>query len=203
MSNASAEADVNGARVYCHVAHRPELEPSARLLAGNRLYRTFTYKAYNLLSSGFSRSREFLADRMAAGLYGSGVFATALKKVCTEGTLFEMTMYDNVGACWPRTRRLPTSTRRSAITATSSSSAEEREKVYNDILTEKESLFASQPTFRERIEAVVPLPKAEKPDDTPAARLFENAEALEKELTEFITGYVAYVQRMRSQAAQQ
>src|SRR5262249_25274800 len=54
------------------------------------------YKAYNLLSAGFSRSREFLADRMACCLYGSDVFTSALAKVSTDGTLFEMTIYDNI-----------------------------------------------------------------------------------------------------------
>jgi Zn-dependent protease with chaperone function len=55
------------------------------------------YKSYNLLASGYSRSREFLADRMAATLYGSDVFASALTKVSTDGALFEMTIYDNIG----------------------------------------------------------------------------------------------------------
>src|SRR5262249_31346833 len=38
-------------------------------------------KAYALLSAGYSRSREFLADRMACSLYGSDVFGRALEKV--------------------------------------------------------------------------------------------------------------------------
>ena len=54
------------------------------------------YKCYSLLSAGFSRSREFLADRMASSLYGSDVFATALTKVSTDGVLFERTIYDSI-----------------------------------------------------------------------------------------------------------
>ncbi|HKB40554.1 MAG TPA: M48 family metalloprotease, partial [Gemmataceae bacterium] len=53
-------------------------------------------RSYALLSAGFSRSREYLADRMACSLYGADVFARALRKVCTDGTHFEMTVYDNI-----------------------------------------------------------------------------------------------------------
>src|SRR5205085_5282418 len=54
------------------------------------------HRAYHLLSAGFSRSREFLADRMASSLYGANVFTSALTKVCTDGQLFEMTVYGNI-----------------------------------------------------------------------------------------------------------
>src|SRR5437879_3353436 len=56
------------------------------------------YKCYSLLSAGFSRSREFLADRMACSLYGTDAFLSGLRKVCTDGSLFEMTMYKSIGA---------------------------------------------------------------------------------------------------------
>src|SRR5262249_15354545 len=57
----------------------------------------FLYSAaFNLLSSGFSRSREFLADRMACSLYGADVFLSGLNKVVTQGSLFESTIYHNV-----------------------------------------------------------------------------------------------------------
>src|SRR5581483_688516 len=38
------------------------------------------YRAYSLLAAGFSRSREFLANRMAASLYGKDAFIQGLKK---------------------------------------------------------------------------------------------------------------------------
>src|SRR5262249_32619832 len=53
-------------------------------------------KCYSLLSAGFSRSREFLADRMACVLYGSDVFSGGLEKVCTDGGLFEQVIYKNI-----------------------------------------------------------------------------------------------------------
>jgi Zn-dependent protease with chaperone function len=160
------------------------------------------HKAYNLLSAGFSRSREFLADRMAAGLYGSDVFAAALKKACTEGALFEMTAYQNVARLLAENKAFTNVYEAFRAYRDEQIKADEREKMYDDLLAEKESLFASHPTFRERVEAVAPLPRAAKPDDTPAVQLFDNVEALEKELTEFLTSYVAYVQQLQAQAAQ-
>ena len=52
--------------------------------------------SYRMLSAGFSRSREFMADRMACSLYGSDAFVSGLTKVCTEGTIFELQVYENV-----------------------------------------------------------------------------------------------------------
>ena len=53
-------------------------------------------KSFALLAAGFSRSREFLADRLACTLYGSDVFIAALRKVCTDGTHFERVIYKNI-----------------------------------------------------------------------------------------------------------
>jgi hypothetical protein len=51
-----------------------------------------------MLAAGFSRSREFLADRVAVSLYGKGAFLSGLTKVATDGTLFEGSVYGNVAA---------------------------------------------------------------------------------------------------------
>src|SRR5262249_1306439 len=53
-------------------------------------------KSYALLSSGYSRSREFLADRMACSLYGADVFMKGLEKVVIDSGLFEATIYYNI-----------------------------------------------------------------------------------------------------------
>ena len=52
-------------------------------------------KSYAMLSAGFSRSREYLADRMACCLFGADVFISARAKVITEGTLFEVLIFDS------------------------------------------------------------------------------------------------------------
>lgn len=160
------------------------------------------YRAYSVLSAGFSRSREFLADRMASSLYGSDVFASALTKVCTDGTLFEMTMYDGIadllreGKAFVNMYDAFRSFRDEHLAAT------DREELYKKLLDEKASLLASHPTFGERIAAVAALPRAETTDSTPALSLFDNAEEVEQELTDFLTGYIQYVQEMQAQQAQ-
>ncbi len=78
--------------------------------------------------------------------------------------------------------------------------AQEREDFYRRLLEAKGSLFASHPTFGERIEAVAPLPRAAQTDATPALQLFENPEETEKELTEFLTGYVFHVRQLEEAA---
>jgi len=145
--------------------------------------------SYNLLSSGFSRSREFLADRMACSLYGANVFTSALTKVVTDGSLFELTIYENIFAklkkkayinIYEEFRKF----REQALTK------EEREKLYRKLLDEKPSVFASHPTFAERVKAAEPLPKAKKLDTTSAMALFEKPVEIEKEMTDFLTAYV-------------
>jgi Zn-dependent protease with chaperone function len=160
------------------------------------------YKAYSLLSAGFSRSREFLADRMAATLYGSDVFATALTKVCTDGTLFEMTMYDNISELLEKDQAFVNMYATFRSYRDEQLTGQAREELYQKLLDEKESLFASHPIFGERIQAIAPLPRAEKTDDTLALELFDNAEELEKELTDFLTGFMHHVRQLQAAAQQ-
>jgi Zn-dependent protease with chaperone function len=159
------------------------------------------YKAYNLLSAGFSRSREFLADRMACSIYGSDVFTSALTKVCTDGTLFEITIYDNISKLLAEQKSFVNMYTAFRSFRDEQLSTTDREDLYKKLLEEKESLFASHPTFQERIEAVAGLPKSVNPDNRPALELFDGPEAIEKELTEFLTGYIYHVHRLQAQAA--
>jgi Zn-dependent protease with chaperone function len=159
------------------------------------------YKAYNLLSAGFSRSREFLADRMASCLYGSDVFATALTKVSTDGTLFEMTIYNNISKLLAENKSFVNMYSAFQSYRDEQLSEQERDELYRKLLEEKESLFASHPTFQERVAAIAELPRAVNPDDTPALQLFDEPEEMEKELTEFLTGYMHHVHHVQAQAS--
>lgn len=78
---------------------------------------------------------------------------------------------------------------------TGEDSAEHREIVAKQLEEKKGSLFASHPTFRERVEAVAAWPNASHVDDSPAMNLFEDGLALEHELTEFMTAVVALAQQ--------
>jgi Zn-dependent protease with chaperone function len=159
------------------------------------------YKSYRLLASGYSRSREFLADRMASTLYGSDIFANALTKVGTDGTLFEMTIYGNISRLLEEDRAFINMYEAFRSFRNEQLSQTEREELYQKLLSEEGSLFASHPTFKERMEAVAELPRATQPDTSPALGLFENAEEMEKELTDFLTGYVHHVRMLQAQAA--
>jgi Zn-dependent protease with chaperone function len=159
------------------------------------------YKAYGLLSAGFSRSREFLADRMAASLYGSDIFASALTKVATDGALFEIVIYDHIGQLLAENKAFLNMYSAFHDFRNESLSASEREELYQKLLGAEGSLFASHPTFRERLEAVASLPKAPTTDATPAVQLFDNPEEIEKELTEFLTGYMFHLRQLQAQGA--
>jgi Zn-dependent protease with chaperone function len=153
------------------------------------------HKAYALLSGGFSRSREFLADRMACSLYGADVFATALEKVCTDGTLFQMTVYKNIADLLKRKKAFVNMYLAFRRYRNERLDGKERGRLYRDLLNRKASLFDSHPTFKERIDAVQALPKAAKADATPALELFEDAEGIERELTDFLTASMSRSRR--------
>jgi Zn-dependent protease with chaperone function len=159
------------------------------------------YRAYSMLAAGYSRSREFLADRMAATLFGADVFTAALSKVATEGQFFEATIYNhmqslvNEGKSFKNMYETYRSFREEQLTA------EERSELYQKLLQEKESLFASHPTYQERCEAIAGLPRAGSTDPSPAMQLFDSAEEIEQEMTEFLTA-VLHIQHVQLSAAE-
>jgi Zn-dependent protease with chaperone function len=159
------------------------------------------YKAYELLSAGYSRSREYLADRMASTLYGSDVFAAALTKVCTEGSLFEKTIYSNISGLLAEGKAFVNMYEAFQNFRDKELEASDRDALHQELLQEKESLFATHPTFSERIAAVEKLPRAQTTDATPALQLFDNPEEVEKELTDFLTGFMYHIQQLQAQAA--
>lgn len=161
------------------------------------------YYSYSLLSAGFSRSREFLADRMAATLYGSDAFADGLVKVATTGSLFDATIYPNVEKMLAENKAFVNMYEAFREYHANQLTTEERQNMEGQYLKQPSSLFASHPTVAERLEAVASLPKARTKDATLARNLIEQPEELEKELTQFVTGYVQYVLHLQQQTAAQ
>jgi Zn-dependent protease with chaperone function len=159
------------------------------------------YQCFRLLSAGFSRSREFLADRMACGLYGSDVFVSALTKVSTDGTLFEMTMYGNIAKLLDEDKSFINMYEAFRNFRSEQLDDKAREELYQKLLDEKPSLLSSHPTFHERVEAASGLPAARGREDGPALELFDGVEELEKELTDLLTGYVYHLKRAEAEAA--
>lgn len=154
------------------------------------------YKAYALLSSGFSRSREFLADRMACSLYGADVFANGLTKVCTDGTLFESYIYDKIAEMLKKDKEYVNMYVAFRKFRDEKLSAKERDKFYKKILAHEPSLFDSHPTFGERIDAVKALSKAKKTNSISALQVFEEPDEIEKEMTEIVTEVMKRIMRL-------
>jgi Zn-dependent protease with chaperone function len=144
-------------------------------------------RSYRLLASGFSRSREFLADRMACSLYGSDVFTAALAKVCTDGALFEMAMRRQVQLLLRHRKAYVNVYLAFRKLRDEQLSRTERDELYRKLLDDEPSLYASHPTFAERLRAAQALPPAGAADATSALHLFEQPEEVEKELTDYLT----------------
>jgi Zn-dependent protease with chaperone function/Flp pilus assembly protein TadD len=160
------------------------------------------YRAYTLLAAGFSRSREFLADRMACMLYGSDVFGGALAKVSTDGVLFEATIYQNISHLLDKEQMFHNMYEAFRDYRSDEAGAGAREELTQQLRNEKPSLFSTHPTFRERIEAAASLPRAIETDKSPARELFNDPAKLEEELTEFLTHFMNYMRQAQSAAAQ-
>jgi Zn-dependent protease with chaperone function len=148
-------------------------------------------KSYSLLAAGFSRSREFLADRMACTLYGADIFARGLRKVCTDGALFEMTIYGNIVRLLKQKKAYVNMYLAFRQYRDEAMTEEEQRKLHRQMLDDRPSVFASHPTFQERMQAARQLPRAQETDETSSLQLFEKPEAMEQELTDFLTEVVA------------
>jgi Zn-dependent protease with chaperone function len=160
------------------------------------------YKSYSLLSAGFFRSREFLADRMAASLYGSDVFISALTKASTDGLVFEKAIFSHLNN-FSETQTEDTNIydvfrnfRAKGL------SQEEREQEQDEMLAEKASLFAQYPTVAERLAAIGDMPHGVKTNAAPALSLFEYPAEIELELSQFLTSYFFAIRQLQMQAAQ-
>jgi Peptidase family M48 len=154
-------------------------------------------KAYALLSSGFSRSREFLADRMACSLYGSNVFATALEKVCTDGVFCQKTIYQSTADMLEDGKAYVNMYLAFRKAHGATESLAEPDQLRKKLLREEPSLLRTHPTFAERVRAIEHLPPADKLDPAPAMQLFESPAVIEKELTDFLSGALQQQRRLR------
>ncbi len=158
------------------------------------------YRAYSMMAAGYSRSREFLADRMAASLYGSDVFRSALTTVATRGSFFDGTVYGNVSQLLESKQMFENVYEAFRDFEQNQLDDSEREQMRGQVLSAKGSLFASHPTIAERLEAIEGFPKAHSQRDEPARGLLADAAGTEKELTEFITAYVGHMRQLQAAA---
>lgn len=159
------------------------------------------YRAYSLLSAGFSRSREYLADRMACSLYGSKVFTSALTKVCTDGSLFDAMMYNSVAGILVEGRAFKNMYEAFGDFQQADSSTADREKIRAELEAERPSFFASHPTYQERLAAAESFPPGREVGGVPAIRLFDDPAALEEQLTDYLTSAIHFAQQQAQAAA--
>lgn len=145
------------------------------------------YRAYMMLAAGFSRSREYLADRMAASLYGRGAFFSALHKVATEATLFEQTAHANIREHLAKGEAFNNIYDAFRRFRDEQLDEEERSKLDRAVVDGDASLFASHPTFRQRVNALVNYPEGAPGEEQSAATLLDDPQAVEVSMTELLT----------------
>ena len=148
-------------------------------------------RAYTLLSTGFSRSREFLADRRAVSAYGKEAFVSGLTKVVADGELFEMIVYANVRQLLGRGQAFTNAFDAFRRAREDSEMVSSRERLLEHRRQTQPKWFDTHPTYSERIAAVAGFPDAAPPGESgPAIELLGEHEALEAKLTELLTGYL-------------
>lgn len=145
------------------------------------------YRAYLMLAAGFSRSREYLADRMAASLYGRGAFFSALHKVATQGRLFETTAHANIREQLLQGQAFSNIYEAFRRFYDEELAEDDRAKLDRDVVDGESSLFASHPTIRQRFAALAGYPEGDPMDEQPARSLLEGPEAVEVRLTDLLT----------------
>ena len=149
------------------------------------------YHAYSLLSCGFSRSREFLADRMAVSLYGRSTFESALTKVAVEGTLFQATIYPAVASLLMEGKALENIYETFRKLNGEQITTSDREQLRQSLQERKSAWFATHPTIPERFRAIEPFPDIPPVEPQSALDLFDDVPGLEKSLTDYLTGHAA------------
>ena len=150
------------------------------------------YHAYSLLSCGFSRSREFLADRMAVGLYGRSTFESALTKVAVEGPLFQATIYPAVASLLMEGKALENIYEAFRKLDGEQITTADREQLRQSLQERKSSWFATHPTIPERLRAIELFPDIPPVEPQSALDLFDDVPELEKSLTDYLTGHAAH-----------
>ncbi|MFO0953598.1 MAG: M48 family metalloprotease [Isosphaeraceae bacterium] len=150
--------------------------------------------AYTLLSRGFSRSREFLADRRAVAAYGRGPFVSGLTKSCVDGALFDSTMYPEVARLLAEGQALTNAFYVFRAVRTRNFSEEERREFLDRLRGTPARWFDTHPSYSERVAALAGFPDHAPAGSVPCAcdaeaaiDLLDDTEQLETELTRILT----------------
>ncbi len=147
------------------------------------------YRAYNMLAAGFSRTREYLADRMAVAHYGKTAFISGLTKVATDGQLFEATAHNNIRHLLTQGKVFENVYDAFRDYRDNGLPAEERENLQRQLIEERPTQFATHPTFSQRAAAIADFPDWEPTETDSALTLVDDVEGLERAMTEYLTSY--------------
>ena len=148
-------------------------------------------RGYALLSSGYSRSREFLADRRAVLAYGRQSFVSGLTKIYQEGQLFDLFAIRNTQQLLAQGNAFLNVFDAYRDYRAQPEAAELRGKLLERERLREPSWFDTHPTYQERLTAVEAFPEtAESPDSGTALDLINNFKELEESLTALFTEQV-------------
>lgn len=148
-------------------------------------------RGYTLLASGFSRTREFLADRRAVAAYGKQAFVSGLTKVSVEGALFDSIIYANVRHLLGQGKAFSNAFDAFRRIRDDTEVAQSRERLLRELQKARPGWFDTHPTYRERLAAVAAFPDAATPaEDEPAIGLISDHQAVEAKLTEILTSHM-------------
>jgi Zn-dependent protease with chaperone function/tetratricopeptide (TPR) repeat protein len=145
-------------------------------------------KAYTLLAKGFSRSREFLADRQAVAAYGKNTFISGLTKVSVDGVLFESTVYNSIQQLLSQGRAFTNAFDAFRKFREGTEIAESRERLLEELRQTRPRWLDTHPTYSERLAAVAEFPDTRPPvESEPAIELLCDHAAVEATLTSMLT----------------
>ena len=148
-------------------------------------------RAYMLLAAGFSRSREFLADRRAVVAFGKEAFASGLTKISVDGRLFESTAAGNIRRELSQFLAFVNVFEVFRNFHDQPEAAEMRRKLLEEARTIRPRWFDTHPTYSERIAAVSLFPDSNAAlDGRPASELLAGLQGIEERLTQMLTAHV-------------
>jgi Zn-dependent protease with chaperone function len=148
-------------------------------------------RAYTLLAAGFSRTREFLADRRAVAAYGKLAFVSGLTKVSVDGALFESIIYGNVRHLLSQGKAFTNAFDAFRHFREETAMVQSRERLLDKVRQARPGWFDTHPTFSERLAAVAGFADAAPAAETePAIGLLSDHQAVEAKLTEILTDHI-------------
>jgi Zn-dependent protease with chaperone function/tetratricopeptide (TPR) repeat protein len=160
-------------------------------------------RAYTLLATGFSRPREFLADRRAAAVYGKQALVSGLTKVAVDGVLFESTVYANVLHLLSQGKAFTNAFDAFRHFREGTEMVESRERLLEKMRQTRPKWFDTHPTLSERLAAVADFPDVASAAETgPAIELLSDYQAVEADLTEVLTCHIHRISRDQENRSQ-